>query len=54
MEKILVTGSGGLIGSESCKFFLEKGAKVFGIDNNLRKEFFGEAGDITGIKKLYA
>ena len=48
MEKILVTGSGGLIGSESCKFFLEKGAKVFGIDNNLRKEFFGEAGDITG------
>lgn len=45
MENVLVTGSGGLIGVEACKFFLEKGARVLGIDNNLRKFFFGEKGD---------
>ena len=46
--KVLITGSGGLIGSESCKFFLEKGHNVLGIDNNLRKYFFGNAGDTSG------
>jgi len=48
MEKILITGSGGLIGYESCKFFLKKGHPVFGIDNNLRSYFFGKGGDISG------
>lgn len=43
--KVLVTGSGGLIGSEACRFFLEKGHQVLGIDNNMRKYFFGEKGD---------
>ena len=32
--KVLVTGSGGLIGSESVRFFSGKGAEVIGIDNN--------------------
>jgi CDP-paratose 2-epimerase len=45
--RVLVTGAGGLIGSESCRFFLEKGYNVLGIDNNLRKYFFGETGDTT-------
>lgn len=45
--KVLVTGSGGLIGSETSRFFLEKNAEVFGIDNNLRRYFFGEKGDTT-------
>lgn len=45
MSKLLVTGSAGLIGSESVKFFVEKGFDVFGIDNNLRKYFFGADGD---------
>ena len=44
---VLVTGSGGLIGSEACLFWLMKGAKVFGIDNNMRKKFFGPTGDVT-------
>jgi len=47
MGKILITGSGGLIGSEACRFFLEKGDEVLGIDNNLRKYFFGEKGDTS-------
>lgn len=37
MSKVLITGSAGLIGSESVKFFAEKEFDVFGIDNNLRK-----------------
>ena len=42
MKTLLVTGSGGLIGSESVKFFASKGYQVYGIDNDLRSYFFGE------------
>ena len=47
MKKLLVTGSSGLIGSESVVHFESRGWKVYGIDNNMRKEFFGEDGDTT-------
>src|SRR3989338_6895133 len=47
-KKVLVTGAGGLIGFEASKFFLARGAEVLGIDNNLRRYFFGEGGDTTG------
>ncbi|MGI0482185.1 NAD-dependent epimerase/dehydratase family protein [Geminocystis sp. CENA526] len=39
---ILVTGSAGLIGSESVKYFADLGFDVIGIDNNMRQVFFGE------------
>lgn len=42
METIIVTGSGGLIGSEAAKFFHEKGFHIVGIDNDMRSYFFGE------------
>ncbi len=43
MEKtVLVTGSGGLIGSEAVKFFIDKEFQVIGIDNDLRAYFFGQ------------
>lgn len=41
MSIILVTGSAGLIGSESVRFFCERGFRVVGIDNNMRQVFFG-------------
>lgn len=41
-KTILVTGSAGLIGSESVKFFSEKGFTVVGIDNDMRSYFFGD------------
>jgi CDP-paratose 2-epimerase len=41
MKLILVTGSAGLIGSESVRFFCKKGYTVVGIDNNMRQVFFG-------------
>lgn len=44
MSIAIVTGSSGLIGSETVKFLHEKGLDVVGIDNNLRKYFFGEDG----------
>src|ERR1700687_1439474 len=43
--KILVTGSSGLIGSEAVEHFDRQGHEMFGIDNNMRREFFGPAGD---------
>ncbi len=42
MAIVLVTGSAGLIGSESVRFFCDKGFTVVGIDNNMRQVFFGE------------
>jgi len=42
MDILLVTGSAGLIGSESVKYFCELGYTVVGIDNDMRKVFFGE------------
>ena len=53
MKKIVVTGAGGLIGSEVVLFFIQKGMEVIGIDNNMRQVFFGEKGDTTwNISKL--
>lgn len=42
MQTIIITGSGGLIGSESVKYFSKKGFRVIGIDNNSRAYFFGK------------
>lgn len=43
--RLLVTGSSGLIGSEVVCYFAERGHEVFGIDNNMRADFFGINGD---------
>src|SRR5881398_1363499 len=43
--KVLVTGSSGLIGSEAAEHFDRQGHEVVGVDNNMRREFFGPAGD---------
>ena len=50
MKIALITGSCGLVGSESVIFFSKKGFKIIGIDNNARKFFFGKEGDVTWIK----
>lgn len=49
-KKILITGSAGLIGSEAVRFFCSKGFEVHGIDNNMRKYFFGEDGDTSWMR----
>jgi CDP-paratose 2-epimerase len=54
MSKIaLVTGSGGLIGSESAYFFSNHFDRVIGIDNNMREYFFGKDGNVNwNIERL--
>ncbi|NCC51500.1 MAG: NAD-dependent epimerase/dehydratase family protein [Spartobacteria bacterium] len=47
MKKLVVTGSSGLIGSECAVYFDAQGWDVHGIDNNMRKDFFGPDGDTT-------
>lgn len=41
MDIALITGAAGLIGSEAVEFFAGKGFKIIGIDNDMRKYFFG-------------
>ena len=50
MKIALITGSCGLVGSESSIFFSKKGFKIIGIDNNYRRTFFGKDGDINWVK----
>ena len=47
---ILVTGSLGLIGFESCKYYLEKGHTVVGVDNDKRRDFLGD--QASNLNKL--
>jgi len=50
MSVAIITGSTGLVGSEAVNFFHDKGFDVVGIDNNLRKFFFGQNGSTNWIK----
>jgi CDP-paratose 2-epimerase len=42
MDIVVVTGAAGLVGSESVRFFSGKRFKVVGLDNDMRRYFFGE------------
>jgi len=53
MTICIITGSSGLIGSESVSFFAPKFDKIIGIDNNMRQVFFGaDASTEWNTKKL--
>ena len=47
---LLVTGSSGLIGSEVVRYFDKQGWKIYGVDNNMRADFFGEKGDTRWVQ----
>lgn len=50
---LVVTGAGGLIGSEVVTAFSAEGWEVHGVDNNMRADFFGEQGDTQwNLKRL--
>ena len=49
MPVAVITGSGGLIGSESVRHFIEAGYDVVGIENDMRAEFFGPAASTRGV-----
>jgi len=55
MKRVLVTGSSGLIGSEAVEHYDRNGNEVHGLDNNMRREFFGEKGDtLWNLRRLQA
>jgi CDP-paratose 2-epimerase len=54
MSVAVVTGSAGLIGSETVQFFCELGFDVVGIDNNLRRVFFGDEASTEWNRNLLA
>ena len=47
MNIAIVTGAGGLIGSESVDFFSDKFDLIVGIDNDMRSYFFGNERSFT-------
>jgi CDP-paratose 2-epimerase len=51
MDTVIVTGSAGLIGSESVHFFANLGFNIVGIDNDMRSYFFGESASTAWNQK---
>lgn len=51
MSIALVTGSAGLIGSETCRRFHAEGLDVVGIDNDMRARFFGAEASTDGTRR---
>ncbi len=41
MRRAVVTGSGGLVGSETVAYLVQAGFDVIGIENDMRSYFFG-------------
>ena len=41
MPRAIVTGSGGLVGSETVSYLVEAGFEVIGVENDMRSYFFG-------------
>ncbi|NMG11030.1 NAD-dependent epimerase/dehydratase family protein [Brasilonema sp. UFV-L1] len=52
MDVAIITGSAGLIGSEAVRFFAKFGMHVVGIDNDMRKFFFGDEASTTWNRQI--
>jgi len=55
MAVAIITGATGLIGAEASRFFDQQGFDVVGIDNDMRRYFFGDDGStlyLTADKNL--
>lgn len=52
MSVAIVTGSTGLVGAEAVRFFHAKGLDVVGIDNDMRRRFFGEEASTAWARSL--
>ncbi|MDQ4057774.1 MAG: NAD-dependent epimerase/dehydratase family protein, partial [Actinomycetota bacterium] len=55
MSVVIVTGSGGLVGSEAARAFGALGYDVVGVDNDMRRLFFGSHGstlwNVDGLER---
>lgn len=54
MPTAIVTGSGGLVGSESVRYFVEAGYDVIGLDNDMRAQFFGPDASTRPVSEALA
>jgi CDP-paratose 2-epimerase len=55
MKTAIITGSAGLIGAETCRYFARQGFRIVGIDNDMRGYFFGpEASTAWSRRQLEA
>lgn len=52
MSICLITGSCGLVGSESAFYFAKKGLKIVGIDNDMRAEYFGKTASTRKMRRI--
>jgi UDP-glucose 4-epimerase len=52
MAVAVITGAAGLIGSEAALFFAAQGFDVVGVDNDLRRYFFGEEASTAGRRQV--
>ncbi len=51
MSVAIITGSAGLVGSEAARYFAGQGLDVVGIDNDMRKRFFGDEASTRGERQ---
>jgi CDP-paratose 2-epimerase len=51
MSVVVVTGSAGLVGSETVRFYCRQGYDVVGIDNDMRRRFFGDEASTTPTRR---
>jgi NAD(P)-dependent dehydrogenase (short-subunit alcohol dehydrogenase family) len=49
-DTIIVSGSAGLIGSETVKRFAKDGQRVVGLDNDMRSQFFGAEASTRSVR----
>ncbi|HXD55749.1 MAG TPA: NAD-dependent epimerase/dehydratase family protein [Solirubrobacteraceae bacterium] len=54
MPVAIITGSGGLIGSESVRHFVEAGYEVVGLENDMRSQFFGAGASTAHTTEVLA
>ena len=52
MAVAIITGSAGLIGSDAVRFFAQQGIDVVGIDNDMRKYFFGSGASTSRNRRV--
>ncbi|MET0213736.1 MAG: hypothetical protein ABW292_12065, partial [Vicinamibacterales bacterium] len=53
MSIVLITGTSGPIGSEATRFFADQGFDAVGVDNDMRRYFFGEDGSMAVTGRPY-
>jgi CDP-paratose 2-epimerase len=55
MDVAIITGSAGLIGSEAAHFFADQGLNIVGVDNDMRRHFFGaDASTAWNLQRVQA